>query len=225
MYKAFGFGDLPGGGGKGFQLFIPDNTVDPAQYVRGGPCKITRVKVVGDFQTRLNPAGSNWDEANGLVMNQGAHPNGLLYAAALPAGFPDGYYQYKYVVSFRNGSVRWIGDPCAKHGGDTEDNSAFIVGGNLIAVTPLAAAKRTKVREVIAYELMIDDFTREFRNGRAAVDVVVDKLDEIKAMGFNAIEFMPWIAWPDSDDFSWGYDPISYFAVENDYTSDPAGPL
>ena len=40
------------------------------------------------------------------------------------------------------------------------------------------------------------------------------QLDEIKAMGFNAIEFMPWIAWPDSDAFSWGYDPISYFAVE-----------
>lgn len=226
MYEAFGFGDLPNGGGKGFSLFIPDNTVDPKQYGRGGPSKVTGVKVVGTFQQVIDPvAGKNWDEPGGLVMTRNAHPNGVLFTAALPAGFPDGYYQYKYVVTFRNGSARWVGDPCAKHGGDSEDNAAFVLGGNPVKVTPLEPAKRTRVREVIAYELMIDDFTKEFRNGRAAVDAVVDKLDEIKAMGFNAIEFMPWIAWPDSDAFSWGYDPISYFSVENDYTHDPNGPL
>jgi pullulanase len=54
---------------------------------------------------------------------------------------------------------------------------------------------------------------------------VVGKLADLKKLGVNAIEFMPWIAWPDSDDFSWGYDPSFFFSVESGYTLDPTGPL
>ena len=33
-----------------FKLFLPDRTVDPSQYVRGGEPKIREVKLIGDFQ-------------------------------------------------------------------------------------------------------------------------------------------------------------------------------
>ena len=68
---------------------------------------------------------------------------------------------------------------------------------------------------------MTDDFTKEYRAGRAPIDAVLDKLDYLKSLGFNAIEFMPWIAWPDEEPFSWGYDPAYYFSVESLYVHVP----
>jgi hypothetical protein len=116
MYETFGAGRQPDGT-YGFRLFVPDKTVDPQQYVRGGDCKIVEVRVVGDFQDRIDPGRNNWDYGDGLVMAEQAHPHGRLFAYTLPPQFPDGYYQYKYVVKFQNGSVRWVGDPCTKYGG------------------------------------------------------------------------------------------------------------
>ena len=46
---------------------------------------------------------------------------------------------------------------------------------------------------------------------------MLDKLDYIAGLGFNAIEFMPWIAWPDENPYSWGYDPAYYFSAESLY--------
>lgn len=76
--------------------------------------------------------------------------------------------------------------------------------------------------DLIAYELMIDDFTKEYRGNRPAIDAVVDKLDALKSLNINAIEFMPWIAWPDDADFSWGYNPAYFFSVESAYVNDTA---
>ena len=57
---------------------------------------------------------------------------------------------------------------------------------------------------------------------RSAIDAVVDKLDALKSLNINAIEFMPWIAWPDDAAFSWGYDPAYFFSVEFAYVNDVA---
>jgi 1,4-alpha-glucan branching enzyme len=224
MYEQFGFSRWPNGR-LGFQLFIPDNQIDAAQYGRGGPCKITEVRVVGDFQTLVDPAAINWNAGSGLLMTRLAHPNGHLFTYELPNGFPDGYYQYKYVVTFQNGAVRWVGDPCTRYGGDSHDNSAFVVGGQPATGTRLAASKRPGAQELVIYELMIDDFTAGYRGNRAPMDAVADKLDEIKALGVNAVEFMPWISWPDDAGFSWGYNPAYFFSVESHLIADPAAPL
>jgi 1,4-alpha-glucan branching enzyme len=214
MYETFGAGRQDDGS-YAFRLFVPDNTRDPAQYVRGGDCKITEVRIAGDFQSLIDQRRRNWNYDDGLVMAEQVHPHGRLFTWTLPPQFPDGYYQYKYVVKFHNGSVRWIGDPCTKYGGTQQNNSAFVKGGNDLQPEPLA--QRLPWQDLIIYELMTDDFTREFRAGRAPIDAVVDKLDYIRNLGFNAIEFMPWIAWPDEEPYSWGYDPAYYFSVESLY--------
>jgi 1,4-alpha-glucan branching enzyme len=218
MYEKFGAGQQPDGS-YGFQLFIPDTAKDPTQYVRGGDSKITEVRVVSDFQDKVDPRRQNWSYDDGLVLSEKPHPNGRLFAYTLPPQFPDGYYQYKYVVTFRNGSIRWVGDPCTKYGGSQQNNSAFVKGGNRLAPIPLAA--RLPWQDLVIYELMTDDFTAEYRHGRAPVDAVLDKLDYLRGLGFNAIEFMPWIAWPDEEPYSWGYDPAYYFSVESLYVHVP----
>jgi pullulanase len=222
MYEEFGFSKLSDGRFV-FRLFVPDNAVDPTQYTRGGSAKITAVAVVGDFQTALG--GKAWNAPTALLMTRNPHPHGWLFEAFLPNSFADGYYQYKYVITFQNGSVRWVGDPCTKYGGDQLDNSAFVVGGSAVTVQPLAAKARRGGADLALYELMIDDFTAGFRGSRAPVDAVVDRLPYIAALGVNAIEFMPFVAWPDSDTFSWGYDPSFFFSVESSYVTGGDRPL
>jgi pullulanase/glycogen debranching enzyme len=221
MYGTFGFSRWPTGE-YGFQLFVPDNTIDPKQYSQGGPCRIVSVGVVGDFQQAAGLA-ANWDSGAPLMMSRLTNEHGFLFKAALPAGVPDGYYQYKYLVTFENGTVRWVGDPCTKYGGDNSDNSAFIIGGSPINVTPLDPAKRVGGEDLVVYELMIDDFTKNYRTAnQAPVEAIASKLNYIKGLGANAIEFMPWVAWPDSDAYSWGYDPAYFFSAEYFYVTDPA---
>jgi 1,4-alpha-glucan branching enzyme len=213
MYEQFGFRRTAAG--DQIQLFVPDNTLDPTQYADHGPCRIVEVRVVSDFQNQINSAATNWDYPSGLVMKQTTNAHGYLYTYKFPNPLPDGYYQYQYVVKFQDQSVRWIGDPCTKYGGDSDDRSAFVVGGSPVVANGIGIRLPTK--DLLIYELMIDDFTKSYRGAEAPLDAVVSKLDYLAGLNLNAIEFMPWIAWPDDVGFSWGYNPAYFFSVESAY--------
>jgi 1,4-alpha-glucan branching enzyme len=202
-----------------FRLFLPDNTRDPTQYARGGDSHITSIRAIGDFQQEIGQ--TNWDSASGLTLNKKPHPKGWLWEASIP-NLPDGFYEYKYFVKFENGTSRLCSDPCSRYDGSNAENSAFVLGGNDMVVRPLA--NRLPIQDLIIYELMLDDFTAQYRNARAPLDAVWDKLDYLQTLGVNAIEFMPWTAWPEGG-FSWGYDPYAFFTVEHLYYEDPTAPL
>jgi pullulanase len=218
MYQTFGARVT--GNRVEFNLFLPDARRDPTQYTRGGLPKIRSIHVRGDFQGELG--GIDWSLDPALEMTEVGHPNGLLYHLSPSGTLPDGYYQYKYYVEFENGTTRWVGDPCTKYGGsDKHENSAFVVGGNPVAVQPHAS--RRPPRDLIIYELMIDDFTKELRGTDAPIDAVSSRLDYLQDLGINAIEFMPWTAWA-GNDFSWGYNPVYFFSVEYRYINDDTAP-
>jgi len=203
-----------------FKLFFPDNAVDPAQYVRGGLPRIKEIRVRGDFQSHIS--GQDWEFATAPVMIKQTHSKGWLYTCKIGQTLPEGFYQYKYFVTFENETTRWCGDPCTKYGGaDEHENAGFVIGGSSTTVTPIP--QRLSPSDLILYELMIDDFTSEFRRSRAPVDAVRDRLDYLQELGVNGIEFMPWTSWPGGG-FSWGYDPVQFFAVEYRYINDPANP-
>jgi pullulanase len=218
MYEKFGA--VVQGSRVEFKLFLPDNTRDPSQYVRGGSPRIRQIHVRGDFQSA---AGSrNWQFDDRFKMQRVEHPNGWLYQLAMTQDLAEGYYQYKYFVEFENGTQRWVSDPISKYGGsDESENSAFVIGGSGSVVAPIA--RRLPPRDLVIYETHLDDFTAEFRGNRAPVDAFRDRLDYLQELGVNAVEFMPWTAWPGSG-FSWGYDPVSFFSVEHRYVNDPANP-
>jgi 1,4-alpha-glucan branching enzyme len=222
VYEQFGFSRSESGD-QSLKLFVPDASVDSNQYTRGGPCHIADVTVIGDIQSLVAPAAVNWDASTALTMNRSLHPNGYLFTFQFAPTLPDGYYQYQYVVRFEDSTVRIIGDPCTKYGGDSKDRSAFVVGGTPVRSAELA--DRLPSSDLIIYELMIDDFTKEYRGSRTPIDAIVDKLNDLKALQVNAIEFMPWIAWPDDTSFSWGYDPAYYFSVESAYVNAPTDRL
>lgn len=202
-----------------FKLFFPDTAKDPSQYINGGLPRITRIQVTGDFQSELG--GNNWDFAQAPELEKTDHPNGLLYTYTIDQ-LTDGFYQYKYFITYDDGTTRWCGDPCSKYVATEHENAAFVIGGHSTNVEPIG--ERVPFHDLIIYELMIDDFTADFRENRAPVDAVKDKIDYLADLGTNAIEFMPWTAWRGGE-FSWGYNPFLFFAVENRYIEDPANPL
>jgi glycosidase len=218
MYEQFGA--VVQGPRVEFKLFLPDNTRDPTQYVRGGSPRIKRIHVRGDFQ---GVAGSqNWHLDNNFEMKKTEHPNGWLFSLAVDRDLPEDYYQYKYFVEFENETTRWVSDPITKYGGsDENENSAFVIGGNRTVVQPIV--RRLPAQDLIIYETHLDDFTQEFRGTKAPVDAFRERLDYLQDLGVNAVEFMPWTAWPGSG-FSWGYDPVSFFSVEYRYVNDPNKP-
>lgn len=169
--------------------------------------------MAGDFQSKLGLGQANWDPVSAPTMSREAHSKGLVYRYKTPIELPADFYQYKYVVTFKGGERRWVGDPCARYGGSENENSGVVVGGSRSTVAPVADGRKP-LRDLVIYEMMIDDFTDEFRGGRAPLEALCDKLDYLRnALGVNAILFMPWTAWP-GEEFSWGYTPYQYFSVE-----------
>ena len=70
----------------------------------------------------------------------------------------------------------------------------IVVGGPLITgVNPIG--RLLPPRDLVLYELMVDDFTAEYRGDRAPVDAIWDRLDYLQNLGVNGIELMPWTAW------------------------------
>lgn len=208
-----------------FSIFFPDRNQDPQQYQDHpeipdyGDPQIKSIHVVGDFQSSLGQA-NDWVVNPANAMKEAPHPKGSVWTYTTSQPLPPGFYEYKYAVTFQNGTVRWVSDPCSRYGGSAKDqNSGFVVGPSPIPTTNPLPGARKNLRDLVIYELNIDDFTDEFRGGRAALDAVCDKLDHLVELGINAILFLPWTAWAD-DNYGWGYTPYQYFSVEHRYTND-----
>ena len=197
-----------------FKIFFPDEAT-------GLQHNIQTIKVTGDFQAALGQAP--WDFASAPSLSRAAHPEGEIWSYETPVELDSGFYEYKYYVTFNDPAEppRWVSDPCARYGGRENMNAAFVIGGSRPAdnvVAPLAGG-RLPLRDLIVYEMMIDDFTDEYREVRAPLDAVRDRIGYLKNLGVNAILFMPWTAWNDSR-FNWGYTPSLYFSVGHRYAHD-----
>ena len=206
---AWPVGDTADGGAIEFRLFFP----------AGVATNIAEIRVAGTFQSHTG--GTDWDFDGGLALAEDtSDPRGTFWSART-GWLEKGFYEYKYLVIFDDPAPtrRILSDPCARYGGLSNDNSAVVVGGSAPAdnlVVPLPGGRRPLV-DLVVYELMIDDFTAEFRLGRAPIDAVLDKLDRLVDLGFSAILFLPWTDWGDLD-FNWGYEPGHYFALAARYS-------
>lgn len=194
-----------------FKLFFP----------KGFDPEIESIRVAGSFQD-LAQGIDNLYFTNGIqLVRDESNQEGTFWSCTTEKMVPAGFYQYKYMVQFADGSTRIVSDPCTRYGGSENQNAAFVVGGSRPAnnIVPPLKSGRKHLCDLIIYEMNIDDFTNEYRGLRAPLDAVTDKLDYLVNMGFNAILFMPWTAWKYRD-FDWGYEPFQYFAVEYRYAND-----
>jgi len=66
------------------------------------------------------------------------------------------------------------------------------------------------LEDYIIYELHVGTFTE-----KGTFEAIIDRLDDLKELGVNAIEIMPVAQFP--GDRNWGYDGVYPFAVQNSY--------
>lgn len=219
MYE--NFGPQVEGNEVTFQLFFPDNRKDPSQYTQGDLPDIRKIQVIGTFQEHIGQ--EDWDVTNAPEMNQGDYPSGLLYSFSTT--LPDNFYKYKFYVTFNDGLTRLCNDPCTKYSGQDQNNqeySGFVVGGNQVEdVKPIA--DRLPQKDLIIHEIMIDDFTEKLIDfnpndpPKSRLDLVRDRIQYLKDLGINAVEFMPWTS-VIGRNFGWGYNPFLFFSVEDRFT-------
>jgi 1,4-alpha-glucan branching enzyme len=182
------------------------------------------IRVAGTFQDEnrgLPP--SNYDFTNALSLKRSTDNIGAFWTHLSDNTLEPGFYEYMYQVTYTDGSVRTVADPCARYSGRESQSSGFVIGGTQpLQITLLN--ERKPLKDLVIYELHAGDFTAEYRGARAPFDAIVDKLDYLKDdVGINAILIMPWTAFLNKD-YDWGYSPFQYFAVEYAYTNDLIAP-
>jgi pullulanase/glycogen debranching enzyme len=163
---------------------------------------------------------TDWDTASPSSLTTSSTPTGDFWTLLLDKDLPEGFYEYRYLVTFVDGSTREVSDPCARYSGEENESSGFVIGGSTSAenvVSPLSVRK--PLRDLVVYELHAGDFTDAFRGNRAPLDAITDKLEYFDDLGINALLIEPWTAWKNKD-FDWGYAPFQYFAVEYAYAND-----
>jgi len=95
---------------------------------------------------------------------------------------------------------------------------------------------KTPLSETIIYELHVRGFTNDSSSGVAAPGTyrgIIEKIPYLKSLGITAVELMPVTEFdendtvfrnPDTDEplkNFWGYNPISFFAVNSGYADNP----
>ena len=73
-----------------------------------------------------------------------------------------------------------------------------------------AAWTGMSIGEMIMYEIHVGTFTQ-----KGTFDAAINMLDDLKALGINAIEIMPVAQFP--GERNWGYDGVYPFAVQGSY--------
>lgn len=135
--------------------------------------------------------------------------DGELAALARHGHFGEsGRYVYRYRLA-RHGQIRvpWFADPYATLS-CVGTLSAFDLPSDPFSSWTDADFRVPAIDDLIAYELMVDDFANDF-------DGVIDRLPYLKGLGINCIELMPVTNVPEP--YRWGYMPLSHFAIEERY--------
>jgi 1,4-alpha-glucan branching enzyme len=167
-------------------------------------------------------AGSwnNWDR---IPMKKG---NDGYWRVSVPLN--DGDYEYKFVVKSKSYFVLdrevMIADPYSVRWDQDDQNSCLTIRNGQRVLIDYQWKHDDKPLPpndaLILYELNIGDFTGGpdgIKDGKTRLQKVIEKLDYIADLGINGIELMPVTEFPGT--YSWGYTPLSYFAVESGYGS------
>jgi pullulanase len=155
---------------------------------------ITSISVFGDFQSKIG--GTDWDTSKALALSKSTTTEGDFWTLLVQQSLPEGFYEYIYLVTFNDGTIRQVADPCARYSGSANNRSGFVIGGSTpVDNTVIPLANRKPPKDLVVYEINIWDFTAEYRGVRAPLDALSDKIDYLVDLGVNSVLIMPWTAW------------------------------
>ena len=136
--------------------------------------------------------------------------------------------KYNFVV-YQNNIQKVITDP---YGKAVDENSVHSVVIDIEDIKKLGTVKPvTEIKnatDAIIYELHIRDFTgKDEGNPQKGTYLgLLNKVKYLKELGITHIQLLPVIDFDDVDDldksrYNWGYNPISFFALEGSYSNYP----
>ena len=139
--------------------------------------------------------------------------------------------KYTYVVRV-NGREKEILDPYAKGTSVNSKESVVLDMSTLDSVKKVKPTNAIKqYNEAIIYEVNIRDFTETLDiENRGTYLGFLNKVDYLTKLGITHVQLQPILDFANVDDivkdtYNWGYDPISFFALEGSYSSLPEDPL
>ncbi|MFH9090848.1 alpha-amylase family glycosyl hydrolase [Streptomyces sp. NPDC017673] len=156
----------------------------------------------------VNLAGSfdGWMTAHPMTMESGGYWSTRL-AAAGPGD------QYKYLVATKGGEL-WKVDPYAHSLTSSTGNAVIDAADFDWGAHPWQCPGWD---ELVIYELHVGTFNRAFGGRPGRFSGVAERLEELAKLGVTAIELMPVTEY--AGEVSWGYNPVTAFAVADDYGS------
>ena len=136
--------------------------------------------------------------------------------------------KYKFVI-YQNNIQKEILDP---YGKAVDANSNYSVVIDINDIKTLGNYKpKNEIRcpsDAIIYELHVRDFTEGDKSvsDRGTYLAILDKVDYLKNLGITHVQLLPVIDFGgvddiDRKDYNWGYNPISFFALEGSYSKYP----
>lgn len=153
--------------------------------------------------------------------------------------------KYKYIVD-NNGKIQEANDPWGKGASFNSEYSAVVDINKIVKMGKITPKTQTKTpNEAIVYEVHIRDFTEDkhsdIKDKRHYLGMVEPNrkttggrpagLDYLKFLGITHVQILPIHDYLGADDrdyskeYNWGYNPISYFALEGSYSKNPEIPM
>lgn len=157
------------------------------------------VFVVGDFNGWSTTANPLEREGNGN------------WSADILSAKEDDKYRY-FIHPFFYGEEPWHTDPRARRVGF--DNNGVIV--KPIYYWDSGSFRMPGFNELVIYQLHVATFNAHGELGN--FDSIIEKLDHLKDLGINAIEFLPIFGF--AGEHSLGYNPAFIFDIESKYGGD-----
>lgn len=181
-------------------------TVDASQY---GALTLTyKIRNVGDeTQSQdgiyMSNDGTTWYKLSGFpaIASTFSTVNIDVSAAAATAGITPG-------SSFRIRFQQYDNSPLPSDGIAIDDVSLTGKLKSPSYTTP-------NWNEMVVYELHVGTFNDTAGGAPGTFDTAIQRLDQLKDLGVNAIEVMPIAEF--AGDFSWGYNPADPYAIESAY--------
>lgn len=185
-------------------IYLPNITADKGYtlYVDIIHCKDQFTPSIASVEVQLKEK----DRSSGLWQFTGDLTK-LPKSGNSNMGTP-GRYIYRYRLHQHGQTkVQAFSDPFATLSG-SGTSSAFDFPKQNDFVWTDNSFKVPELRDLITYEMMVDDFADNFEG-------VLEKLTYLESFGVNCIELMPVTNIPEP--YRWGYMPMSFFAIEERY--------
>lgn len=168
-----------------------------------------------------------------ILLNRLNYATGDLFHILI-RGLPDQVYYTWQIIYRDNSKSEELLDPYAKSVIPSPHSIQKYRGASTKEVFQPVYRPVIPLSETIIYELHVGAFTKSPTSNvdslkKGTFEGLIEKLPYLKTLGITTLELLPIFKWnpytlkqkhPDTDELMtdvWGYNPISFFAIENSY--------